>query len=538
MQKTLINRTKTGLFSEISNELVYNQKHFSDLITAPFSKNEIIQQIERKKNEFSLQKRTVLHETLLIQYKSTETSELTLQNIHALADEHTFTITTGHQLNIFTGPLYFIYKILHVIRLCEELKNEYPAFQFVPVYWMASEDHDFEEIKSTQLFGKKVTWESQQTGAVGEFELENWNDFQTELKAFFANNPESEVNRLIDKYTGKNLSEATFQLVNELFKPYGLVIVEPNSPTLKKEFLPVMERELMKRETEVAVHQANEKLQAMHFKPQVHVRPINLFYLSKNSRERILWKNDAFEIPGLLDSNRQASIGTLTEEEITSKLRQNPAFFSPNVVLRPVYQETILPNLVYVGGGGEMAYWLQFKAVFDVHQITFPLLQVRTSIQLIDAGSEKKRVKLELEIEDLFQDIEVLKKEYTLKKSGDKLHFLKLHESFKDLNTLMLEYAKNVDSSLEGFAKAEISRFEKQIFAFEQRLIKHQKNAFETAMKQLEDLKEKLFPNKGVQERVDSFFNFCASGNVSSFLQELKENIDPFEKDFVILTLQ
>jgi bacillithiol biosynthesis cysteine-adding enzyme BshC len=529
MQKTLINRTQTGLFTGISNELVYNQELFSELITAAFSTHEIRQQIERKKQNFPQEHRVILQETLRNQYKNFEISALTQNNIDLLSNENTFTITTGHQLNVFTGPLYFIYKILHVIRLCEALKNEFPTFNFVPVYWMASEDHDFEEIQSTQLFGKKITWNSAQKGAVGEFELENWTDFQTELKAFFANNPDSEVNRLIDKYTGENLSEATFQLVNELFKSYGLVIIEPNSHALKKLFIPVMERELLHREAEKAVLQTNEKLLALNFKPQVHARQINLFYLSKNSRERILWKNDTFEIP---------SLGSLTEEEIISKLRQNPDSFSPNVVLRPVYQETILPNLVYVGGGGEMAYWLQFKAVFDVHQITFPLLQVRTSIQFIDAGSEKKRTKLELEVEDLFKDLDVLKKEYTLKKSGDKLQFLKLHESFKDLNTLMLEYAKNVDSSLEGFAKAEISRFEKQIFAFEQRLIKHQKSAFDTAMKQLEDLKEKLFPNKGVQERVDSFFNFCASGNVSTFLHELKENIDPFEKDFVILTLQ
>lgn len=527
MQKTLIHRTKTGLFSEISNELVYNQERFSDLITNPFSIEAIENQIQEKKEYYSIEKRKQLVQVLRENYSKVSKHELIDKQLEKLESENTFTITTGHQLNLFTGPAFFVYKILHVIRLCEELADNFPQYNFVPVYWMASEDHDFEEIKSTQLFGKKITWESNQQGAVGSFLVEELNEIRTQLHDFFKTNPTSEIHKIIDSYNGNNLSEATFNLVHTLFSNYGLLIIEPSNPELKKWFSPIMQQEVSIQESENLVNQNNVHLNEQGFKPQVHAREINLFYLSNQKRERLISKGDVIEIE---------SRGDISKSDILKEIEAFPERFSPNVVLRPVYQECILPNLVYVGGGGEIAYWLQFNKVFEAFKIPFPLIQVRTSIQLIDLGSEKKRIKLGLEIGDLFKDIEVLKKEYTRKNAGDKLNLLKLHDALHEMKSLIIEYATNIDKSLDGYAQAESVRLEKQLFAFEQKLVKHQKTAFESALKQLEDLKSKLFSG-GVQERNESFFTFCASGDVYSMLENIKAQIDPFEKDFVILTL-
>jgi len=126
-------------------------------------------QIEEKSLSVRAQSRTVLVKTLKSQYKNLNTSELTLNHIERLKEDTTFTITTGHQLNLFTGPLYFLYKIISTINLTKQLKEKYPKYNFVPVYWMASEDHDFEEINYFNFKGKKIQWNSNQTGAVGHF---------------------------------------------------------------------------------------------------------------------------------------------------------------------------------------------------------------------------------------------------------------------------------------------------------------------------------------------------------------------------------
>ena len=122
-----------------------------------------------EKSSFPKHHRKILVATLQKQYKDVHTTDSVKKNIASLSSERTFTITTGHQLNIFTGPLYFIYKIITVINTCKQLQQAYPEDHFVPVYWMASEDHDFAEISYFHLYGKKYTWQTSQSGAVGRF---------------------------------------------------------------------------------------------------------------------------------------------------------------------------------------------------------------------------------------------------------------------------------------------------------------------------------------------------------------------------------
>ncbi len=124
-------------------------------------------QISEKQKSFPDETRKILVDTLKKQYSNLPLSSAVTNNIDALKDSKTFTVVTGHQLNVFTGPLYFIFKIVTVINTCRQLQKEYPGYKFVPVYWMASEDHDYEEIKSFRLYGKKYTWQTEQSGAVG-----------------------------------------------------------------------------------------------------------------------------------------------------------------------------------------------------------------------------------------------------------------------------------------------------------------------------------------------------------------------------------
>ncbi|HNC31831.1 MAG TPA: bacillithiol biosynthesis BshC, partial [Cyclobacteriaceae bacterium] len=194
-------------------------------------------QIKEKSASFPKQNRLVLVDVLQSQYKNLTISESVKSNIASLGYEKTFTVTTGHQLNIFTGPLYFLYKIVTVINACKQLKQAYPEYTFVPVYWMASEDHDFDEIKYFKLNGKKYTWESKQTGAVGRFNPK-------ELEPLLKELPEglSIFQQAYLKH--KTLSEAVRFYVNELFGSEGIVVVDADSKELKSLFRDVIREDV------------------------------------------------------------------------------------------------------------------------------------------------------------------------------------------------------------------------------------------------------------------------------------------------------
>jgi bacillithiol synthase len=528
MQKNTIHREDTKLFSSLSNTLVYNQERLKELITTPFCLGAFKNQIFAKQNSFTQQQRDTLVAVLNQQYGNLATDSLVYQHIQSLEQTNTFTIVTGHQLNLFTGPAYVIYKILHIINLCERLKEEYPENNFVPVFWMATEDHDIEEINNTKLFGKSIVWKENQGGPVGRYSLENWSEIQEVLKQFFQNNEQAEIHQLIDSYQGNTLAEATKNLFHTLFEKYGLVILDQDDAKLKKQFSPVFKQEIESSFVENTVLQANAKIEHMGFKPQAFVRPINIFYIEKGIRNRLKINGNQIEIDG---------VGSFTKDEILTKLEQNPASFSPNVMMRPLYQEYSLPNLTYVGGGGEISYWIQQKGIFDAIDLPFPLIQVRNSVEVIDPTNAKKWNKLGLYMDDLFASTQELQKLYIDKHDTDKLDFSVLETLANQLTEYLQNQIVSVDASLDKFAEAEINKLQKQLDAIKGKLIKQKKGQFEVALKQIEEVKAKLFPNQGLQERTDSFFTFCKDGNYSVLIDQFKQAMDPFEKDLILLYL-
>ncbi|MCU0367575.1 MAG: bacillithiol biosynthesis cysteine-adding enzyme BshC, partial [Cyclobacteriaceae bacterium] len=314
------------------------------------------EQIKEKQQSFPSQNRIILTSTLQTQYQKISQHEAVKNNLKLLEHENTFTITTGHQLNLFTGPLYFIFKIVTVINACKELKKHYPHFNFVPVYWMASEDHDYDEIKYFRLYGKKYTWETDQQGAVGRFNPQTIKKLIDEVPG--------EISAFKNAYLNHNtLSDAVRYYVNELFGAEGLIVVDADDRNLKKLLSPVMRDDLFNHTTKQLVDTQNQQLESLGYHTQVFARDINFFYLDKNLRSRLELKGDRFKV---VDTAIEFS-----KEEIEKIIEQEPEKLSPNVVLRPLYQEIILPNLAYTGGPAELVYWLQFKGVFDHFNVPF-----------------------------------------------------------------------------------------------------------------------------------------------------------------------
>ncbi len=319
-------------------------------------------------SSFDEERRKVLVEVLNEQYRSVSAAKEVEENITALKKDTTFTVTTGHQPVIFGGPLFFIYKIVSVINTVERLNNQYDNYHFVPVYWMGSEDHDFKEINHTYLFNKAVEWNpSTAKGAVGRMSTASFNEPLDKMNEILGESERAkELKELFENayLENDNLADATRYLVNALFQEEGVVVIDPDDSRLKQQFVPVMEKELLNQKSTPLVEETTCSLEQTykngHFEPQAYPRPINLFYL-KDERDRLINQNGAI---GLEDSDT-----TFSKEEIKRELKQHPERFSPNVILRPVYQQVILPNIGYIGGGAEVSYWLELKKVFDHYKV-------------------------------------------------------------------------------------------------------------------------------------------------------------------------
>lgn len=453
---------------------------------------------------------------LKTQYRSL--SPLPTAQIESLLSPDTFTVTTGHQLNIFGGPLFFIYKIISTIKLANALKVAYPNYHFVPIYWMASEDHDFAEINHFHLFGKRYTWESEQLGAVGRFTTEGLQGLLEEI-------PEvPEIFRAAYQ-SGYNLAEATRYFVHKLFGESGLLCLDADNAELKAAFVEIMKDDLRTHSAARKVQATSEALSQAGYKNQVHPREINLFYLEKGSRERIVREGEQYQV-----LNRDK---TWNWTELETELAQHPERFSPNVVLRPVYQEVIMPNIAYTGGPGELAYWLQLKEVFAHYQVPMPILMPRSFALIFNKSSHKRYEKLNIDLEDLFLEEVALRQKYVEDNSQESPNLDAEKELLAELFDRIDQQANQIDPTLSGFVGAEHKRNLKSLENIEKRLKKAQESKFDTEIKQLIKLKEALFPEQKLQERHDNFLNFYL--NNSRFLAQVAEHLAPFRFEMNIL---
>lgn len=478
-----------------------------------------------KTNLYSQLDRNLLSEILLKQSKLVNnTSALSLKKIESLKQKNVFTVTTGHQLCLFTGPLYFIYKILSTINLAEELKKEFTDFDFVPVYWMASEDHDFEEVNNFNVFGKNFKWESKQAGAVGDFKTDELKELFVLIKESLGTTENAVyLSSLFEKayLNHSTLKDATRFLANELFGTYGLVIVDGHDEQFKQQFKTVFEKEIFENSSFDKVKESTESLNKLGYSTQVNPRPINCFYIEDNVRGRIERAGSKFNVVGTELS--------FTEEELKNIIKNNPEKISPNVVLRPVYQQCILPNIAYIGGPGELAYWLQYKKMFDALNALFPILMPRNFVTVIDASTKNKIDKLNFTPADFFKEAQELINAYQLK-TNNVFALDKEKEELTKLYNGLIEKISGVDKTLNAAAMAELQKTINGVDLLIGKANKALKQRSETEINQITGVKQKLFPNAVPQERFENFSGFYLKYGVA-FLSQLKENIHPFALD-------
>jgi len=453
-----------------------------------------------------------------------------LENISLLKSPNTYTITTGHQLNIFAGPLYFIYKIVTAIKLARQLKEAFPDKNFVPVYWMASEDHDFAEINYTNIGGKKVHWWYEASGATGRINPDTMRQALNQYKgALGIEKHASELAEIVETAYTKfdKLADATRYLVNALFGRYGLVIIDADDHRFKQHFAPIIEQDIIEQNSFKNISATNEKLETLGIHIQVNPREINFFYLLDGLRERIVFEKDCYQV-----LNSEISF---SEAELKEEIKLYPERFSPNVVMRPLYQECILPNIAYIGGGAEVVYWLELKSTFEHYGVDFPILILRNSGLLIGKEEASKITKMDLEPADLFKDTDTIKNDWVKKHSK---HTLNLADEWRELACVFEKIklrANKIDNTLVPSADAVQARLKHAMDNLEKKLIKAEKRNYQTRLNQVEQIKSDLFPKDSLQERTENFGLFYVKWG-QSFIDELVKNFEPLEFKFTVLT--
>lgn len=517
---------ETGYFTKIILDYLGHDEMLRPFYAHPVS-YEGIQSAMHEREQFKTD-RKLLADELKKQYATIDASHAVNSNIEKLLQQNTFTVTTAHQPAIFTGTLYFIYKILHTVKLAEHLAAKFPESNFVPVYYMGSEDADLDELGNIFLSGEKMVWDTKQTGAVGRMNTKGLEKIIVKIEGELLVHPFGKelIQLLKDCYLhSADVQTATFKLVHALFSEYGVIVLIPDNAAFKRAMIPVFEEDLFRQTASGIVEKTIHEL-SKHYKAQANPREINLFYLIDDLRGRIEKVGDKFIVH---DSKL-----SFTETEMREELHSHPDHFSPNVILRGIMQETILPNIAFIGGGGEMAYWLELKDLFAYHKVPYPVLVLRNSFLIIEKKWKKKSNKLQLTATDIFKPAEELINNLVKNTSKNQLTLEKELSDARVYYDKVKNISGKVDSTLVRHVEALQAKALKPLQELEKKILRAEKRKFKDQRRQIQSLKSALFPLNNLQERIDNFMPYYAKWG-KDFISILYKNSLALEQEFVVL---
>jgi bacillithiol biosynthesis cysteine-adding enzyme BshC len=533
---TSILYSATGVFSSLVNDYISGNGTARDYVPYTPNLEGIKKAIQQRK--FSAIQRQTLVSVLENQYhllgtikdeKNTAAFEKVQANIGLLKNDNCFAVTTAHQPNLFTGPLYFFYKIIHVIKLAAELKAQFPENDFVPLYYMGSEDADLAEVGSYNIDGAKHQWKTKQTGAIGRMLVDDHLlQLLQNLEGYWTVKPDGKEALAIIKSAykkGNTINQSTLQMVHLFFGQYGLVVVQPDDAKLKSLFVEVMQKELTTQFSHIAIQPTLKSL-SENYHVQSEGRAINLFYLKDATRNRIEKTGELFSV---VDTNIQ-----FTQAEIIQELQAHPDRFSPNVILRGAYQETIIPSVVFVGGGGELAYWMELKNVFEQAGVDYPVIILRNSFLFINDKQAKQWASLEFNIEALFNSTQALEIAFVKTQSVENLALTEHIASLTDLYKVIQQDVIKIDSSLGDHALNLSVQAQKKLALLEKKMIRAEKRKQHTSLARIHSIKSELFPDNNLQERVENFSNWVGDFGWS-WVEAILNNSNSVDASFTII---
>jgi len=495
----------TALFVDYLNDF----EKVKDFFAADFkNKNEWKKVIDRVLAKHA--DRSTLVRVLTEQNKQNHCGIKTLANIDLLGNENSLAIVTGQQIGMCTGPLYTIYKAVTAIKLAEELSAQIPEYNFVPVFWVEGEDHDFGEInkinlitvegqieKVEYLYGGKPF--ERNPGAVGSLTIDSYAEKfldevqsklqETEFKSqLFAS--------LRGHYrAGATLGKAFTGLMNQLFEDSGLVFLNPNDAELKKLLKPVFSKEIAEvTKTSQIVIERSAKLEE-HYHAQIKAKSLNLFMFHKGGRYLIEPRENDFSLKG----TRQF----FSKEELNNIVENSPELISPNVVLRPICQDTLLPTAVYVGGPSEIAYFAQLQPVYEFFGLQMPIVYPRASVTILEEKIKTILEKYQIDVTEVWSDIDPL-----LIRIAEQVSEVKVDGLFEHLQNRIKEAIaesrfgiQQIDTTLSGAIDSTLARFESQLGVLKEKTQAAQQRRQDVTLKQIQRVAANIFPNANFQER-------------------------------------
>ncbi len=486
-----------------------------------------IESILNKTSERNFTSRKVLTERLNAQNQAINLSVKSQLNLKKLEQSNCFTVCTGHQLCIYGGPAYFFSKILDTLSLCEKLNRKQAKFEYVPVFWMASEDHDFEEISETTIFGKQLKWSNNADGAVGKISTDSLIEVQAQFAEILGDEKEAVRISTIFKQaycTGKNLSEATRYFVNESFGSYGLLIIDGDDRELKQLLLPSIKKEIMEGVTEQAVKKGIARLGS--YKIQATPRALNLFFLDNQYRQRLVVNKESVETAdGKYAWNKN---------DFLAHSSLSPESISPNVFLRPVYQELCLPNVAYVGGAGEISYWLELPELFAALEVNFPIPVVRNSYLYLSQKQIDLVNKLGLKLGAFFAEEELIVKKFMEQSSEKKFDLSSEKEEITAFFNKILNKSIKIDQNMRNVVQGELKRSLSSLENMEKRFRNAEKNKRTQEINSISKIKSVFFPSGKFQERSNSFLEFILKKD-AALLNELMDMNTPFDNSIKVI---
>ena len=534
MRSQIIQRESKLVGDELIEKFISGDKKVLKYINSFYSKENIIKHSENRSKNFSKEQRQILVKSLQKQYSKIEISKKTLKNISSLLEPDTFCITTGHQINLFTGPLMVIYKIAQVISISNQLNSDSENFKYVPVLWIATEDHDFEEISEINLNQKKIKWEINSNNLpVGEIEINNFKNVLRDYKESIIDyNFKENIEEIIDNSykEGDTLSISTLKFINSLFSEHGLIIIDANKKDLKSLFTDQLKNEIdnfsCKEKTSSQISQLKKDFES--FRAQVNPSDINFFKLTDKGRKRIRYDKKLYNVD---DEN------SYNKDEILNLIDKSPELFSPNAIMRPLYQEIVLPNVCYVGGPNELRYWMQLKTYFDDNKVQFPILKLRNSAYIIDSKISKKIKNSGIEINYFIGELNELIKYKIDNISSMKVNFDSLRSNLSSQFDELRKVSYKTDKSFEGALNAQEKKQKKGIDDLEKKLHRAEKKNHEAEIESIRSIHSYLHPTNINQERYLNFGNFYSSKG-PSFINYIVEKISIMDDKILIIDLE
>lgn len=502
----------TGQYSPLLLDYVANQKKLRPFYGHPPTLAGLKAQIKAKES-FPQAKREHLQQLLQKQYQGLSLSPQMEDNLRKLGRPNTFVITTAHQLNICTGPLYLPYKILSTLALARTLGATYPSYHFVPLFWMHSEDHDVPEINHFYFKGEYYEAKLPKGGPVGTLSavpvaalLQKIPECLTLFKAAYA--------------AQSTLSAATRQLLHALFAEAGLWVLDPMDAALKKALYPLLVEDLSGR-IAAAFEQHSAALKALGYKLQLSARPLHFFYMKEQHRGALLQNNESFSVKG-------TDITFADEAALLQTVKAHPEYLSPSAALRPLYQEAVLPSIAYVGGPAEIAYWLQLKKLFSETHIPMPVLVPRFFGALLPAPVQRKCKKLGLSWTDLFLPTQTLQKK--LLPTLEEYSFSKEQAQMKALFSAVEARTVHLDASLGGYVRKRAQMAGQILHEITNKLRQNLLSREDQHLRSVHILQSWLCPENMPQERYMNLMNFLEE--TPELLKQLLEQIDPLDMRF------